>query len=204
MNPQTISEFGRVREKVTKPNGFLYGANLVVNCLTSGFLFSPDLERVRDESFTAGLMCGLVTDVDAPVGDSQSRMNSKRLRSERLKRIPNREEMSKSRLVNITSTVGLFEGWLWHSHGQEHRGIHEIAPQELDRYLAEFFSTIRLPNGSNYSPGSLKSLRSYLDFYLKCTGYPESITCSASNAFRVSQMAYRQKLREIKMEMSLS
>ncbi|XP_064597224.1 uncharacterized protein LOC135463739 isoform X5 [Liolophura sinensis] len=165
---------------------------------------TSDLERVRTESFTTGLSFGLRMDVNAAVRDNHSRMKSKRLRAERLKRIPNREEMSKSRLVNITSTVGLFEGWLWSRHEQEQRGIHEIAPQELDLYLAEFFSTIRLPNGSNYSPGSLKSLRSYLDFYLKCTGYPVSITCATSNTFRESHLAYRQKLREIKIEMSLT
>lgn len=131
----------------------------------------------------------------------RAKREAERLRNERLSRIPNRERMSKSRVANITSTVALFERWLWDSHDDEKRGIHDIPPEELDLYLVEFFSTIKLPNGKNYSAGSLRSLRGYLDFYLRCADYPTSIT-NGSGAFSRSYDAYKRKIMEIRMEMA--
>ncbi|XP_064597225.1 uncharacterized protein LOC135463739 isoform X6 [Liolophura sinensis] len=134
---------------------------------------------------------------------TRAKEEDEQLRRERMSRIPNRENMSKSRLANITSTVALFERWLWVSHEQEKRGIHDIYPEELDGYLTEFFSTIKQPNGNNYSPGSLSSLRGYLEFYLRCTNYPASITGN-SGVFQQSQAAFRRKINEIRQEMATS
>lgn len=135
------------------------------------------------------------------VAYSRAKEEAGELRRKRISRIPNRENMSKSRLANITSTVALFERWLWDSHEHENRDMQDICPEELDVYLSEFFSTIRQPNGSNYSPGSLSSLRGYLEFYLRCTNYPASITGN-SGIFQESQAAFRRKINEIKKEMA--
>lgn len=161
-------------------------------CLTTGFFLSPEIssdgmvpeELARTSRFHSG-----------------GKQEADRLKNERMNRIPNRENMSKSRVANITSTVALFERWLWDSHENESRGIHDIPPDELDVYLADFFGTIKQPNGNNYSPGSLKSLRGYLDFYLRCTNYPYSIT-SISGIFWKSQEAYKRKINEIRKEMA--
>ncbi|XP_064597226.1 uncharacterized protein LOC135463739 isoform X7 [Liolophura sinensis] len=132
---------------------------------------------------------------------TRAKKEAERLKNERMSRIRNRETMSKSRVANITSTVALFERWLWDFHDQEKRGMHDIPPEELDVYLEEFFSTIKQPNGKNYSAGSLRSLRGYLDFYLRCTDYPLSIT-TGSGAFSRSYEAYRRKVMEIRMDMA--
>lgn len=73
--------------------------------------------------------------------------------------------------------------------------MHEIPPGELDEYLAEFFTDLRLPSGEEYKLESLCPLRSYLERYLKDCGYPESII--SSSAFAKSQEAYRRKKEHI-------
>ncbi|XP_064597219.1 uncharacterized protein LOC135463739 isoform X1 [Liolophura sinensis] len=127
-----------------------------------------------------------------------SRHKESTLKLKRLSRIPNKLVMSKARLRNITSAVGVFEHWLWETHTEETRGIHEIQPEQLDTYLCDFFVHVRLPNGYNYSLSSFKSLRSNLDFYLKCTNYPASVT--TSDVFRQSQAAFRTKYNELKAQ----
>lgn len=115
---------------------------------------------------------------------------------ERSNRNPNQQGMSKARKGNIASAVRVFERWLWEANREEKRGMHKIPPEELDKYLCDFFVQVRLPNGSNYSLSSFKSLRSNLDFYLKCANYPVSVTTSYS--FRQSQAAFRKKMNVIK------
>lgn len=76
----------------------------------------------------------------------------------------------------------------------------EIPPPELDVLLVDFFNTVKKPNGEDYNPGSLRSLRTNLARYLKENTYPYSIV--TAEIFVNSQMAFKQRMRLLESRLS--
>lgn len=98
---------------------------------------------------------------------------------------------------HATSAVKTFEFWLrGYTNNTDQRRITLIAPEELDRLLCEFFTTIKKPNGLDYTPNSLLNVRFGLDFFLKHNGYPASIKLSPE--FMNSRVAFQAKKHQLK------
>lgn len=113
----------------------------------------------------------------------------------RRSRIKHPESYPKARLSNLVYAVSGFETWLWSGPYNERRWIFQVPPQTLDKYLTEFFSTIKRPSGDEYKIDSFRSLRSNIERYLKECDYPESIT--RSQLFFRSQNAYNNKAAQL-------
>ncbi|XP_064596917.1 uncharacterized protein LOC135463552 isoform X29 [Liolophura sinensis] len=98
---------------------------------------------------------------------------------------------------HATSAVKTFEFWLrGYTNNTDQRRITHIEPKELDRLLCVFFTTIKKPNGLEYTPNALLSVRFGLDFFLKHNGYPASITLSSE--FINSRVAFQTKKHQLK------
>lgn len=96
---------------------------------------------------------------------------------------------------NIQSAATTFERWLASKEKSNRRPMEQIPPAELDRYLSDFFSTVKKRSGQDYNSDTLLSLRSYIDRYLREKGYPCSIT--KSDVFANSQMAFKVRRQEL-------
>lgn len=116
-------------------------------------------------------------------------------------RISNLESKPKSTVRNLVSAVRSFECWLDSHYAKPEdkgRNIEDIPPKELDEYLVDFFAVVTKQSGKQYDRDSFKSVRSYLDRFLKERQYPYSI--SKSGMFVKSQESYflrRQALQRL-------
>ncbi|XP_064597058.1 uncharacterized protein LOC135463632 isoform X11 [Liolophura sinensis] len=99
---------------------------------------------------------------------------------------------------DIVAAASTFERWLWALSAHDRREIFKIPPEELDGYLAEFFTTIKRRSGEEYQPKSLTNLRKRIDHYLIDCGYPHSII--SHRLFEGSRNALRRKLEELKQK----
>lgn len=90
--------------------------------------------------------------------------------------------------------VRSFEGWIQGPPYNDHRSMETITPSELDRYFADFFSSVKTKNGEDFTKKSLLRRRATLQRYLKDKGYPESIT--NTEVFPLSSKAFRERLKK--------
>ncbi|XP_064596995.1 uncharacterized protein LOC135463599 isoform X9 [Liolophura sinensis] len=93
---------------------------------------------------------------------------------------------------NIKSTVKTLVSWLTFKGYSKKRQLEEIPAEELDVYMAEFYSTIKTKGGQDYKASSLKKLHTYVQRYLSGVGYPHSLS---SPDFARSQIALREKIK---------
>ena len=79
----------------------------------------------------------------------------------------------------------------------ESRLIEEIAPKELNAYIAEFIITVRKKDGNeDYEPSSLRSLMASFERYLKKENYGFSIMKGAE--FEQARKALQSKQKDLK------
>lgn len=104
--------------------------------------------------------------------------------------IPNADYLPKASVKNIITCVRTFERWLNDGPHSERRKLYQIQPEELDCYLAEFYSTIKTPLGTEYKLQSKLCIRSNIDRYLRDNHYSASIV--SSPAFMKSRQAYKE------------
>lgn len=102
---------------------------------------------------------------------------------------------------DIVAAASTFERWLWALSPHDRREIFKIPPEQLDGYLAEFFTTIKRRSGEEYQPKSLTNLRKRIDHYLIDCGYQHSII--SHPLFEGSRNALRKKLDELKQKPEL-
>ena len=76
------------------------------------------------------------------------------------------------------------------------RNIEDIAPDELDLLLSEFFRDVRKLNGDDMEPSTIKGLQRSIERYLKEAGYEEKI--SSSTKLSISQMTIATKMKILK------
>ncbi|XP_064597062.1 uncharacterized protein LOC135463632 isoform X15 [Liolophura sinensis] len=107
---------------------------------------------------------------------------------------------SRTTFAMFASCVGTMHRWIQRKYPDEQRNIENIPPDELDFYLAGFFQEVKKPSGMDYSPESLRTLRSYIQGYLETKNYPESIT--KSRTFLKSQQVYSQRRIQLRSKRS--
>ena len=71
-----------------------------------------------------------------------------------------------------------------------------IAPEELDRYLAEFIRSVRRKDGGEYEPSSLRSLMASIEQHLKKNNYLASVF--SDRQFELTQRCLQSKQKELK------
>ncbi|XP_064597187.1 uncharacterized protein LOC135463713 isoform X1 [Liolophura sinensis] len=103
--------------------------------------------------------------------------------------------ISRSTARHVKAAVKLFERWIWVGSMKDNRNVEHIPPEELDAYLVDFFGNIQKPSGQDYTPSSLKNVRSCLELYLKEQGYGSSIT--KSQCFVNSQQAFKRRKHKL-------
>ncbi|XP_064597635.1 uncharacterized protein LOC135464079 isoform X2 [Liolophura sinensis] len=81
----------------------------------------------------------------------------------------------------------------------ETRSLEDIPPDELDEYLAKYFTEIKPRDGRDYHPLSLNAVRSNLESYLQERGYCWSIV--RSSQFCKSQSSFRSRMQDLRRVM---
>lgn len=94
--------------------------------------------------------------------------------------------------------VRLFVRWLRSQQINEGRELVNIPMEEMDAYLANFFSVVKTNKGCEFSVSSLTAVRNSLDRHLRSQGYTEAI--SSSPRFRQSQLAFLRKMENAKIQ----
>ncbi|XP_010188018.1 PREDICTED: uncharacterized protein LOC104544762 [Mesitornis unicolor] len=89
------------------------------------------------------------------------------------------------------SAIKRFKDWLVLRCPPEMREVCQLPPQDLDRYLAAFYSSARRQNGAEFSAGSLQFFQGSIERYLKEHGYEHSVVKGLE--FRASQKAWKLK-----------
>ncbi|XP_074629058.1 uncharacterized protein KIAA1958-like [Acropora palmata] len=85
----------------------------------------------------------------------------------------------------------------------ESRHIEEIAPKELNAYIAEFIITVRKKDGNeDYEPSSLRSLMASFERYLKKKNYGFSIMKDAE--FEQARKAPQSKQKDLNASVALT
>lgn len=87
--------------------------------------------------------------------------------------------------------IKVFKDWLAFHCPLETREVYELPPQDLDNYLALFYSSAKRQNGTDFSPCSLHFFQSSIERYLKDHSYKYSVVRGLE--FRASQEALKQK-----------
>lgn len=148
--------------------------------LTSGFsLPVPDLETFSFEG-------------DRQAGHQGRQDNIYRTRKSH---IINAECMPKQTVTNMISGVGTFERWLWSQNGGSRQSIVDIPAQQLDLYLADFYSTITRSPGVDYKVESFQALKGNINRYLQAANYPECP--KSSQLFARSRDAYHYRRKRL-------
>ncbi|XP_065555974.1 uncharacterized protein KIAA1958 homolog isoform X2 [Lathamus discolor] len=87
--------------------------------------------------------------------------------------------------------IKVFKDWLALHCPLETREAYELPPQDLDNYLALFYSSAKRQNGTDFSPCSLHFFQSSIERYLKDHSYKYSVVRGPE--FRASQEALKLK-----------
>ncbi|XP_064596747.1 uncharacterized protein LOC135463418 [Liolophura sinensis] len=161
--------------------GDLYNSRESISSAAHGFRQSydnQDVEWARKEA-----------------GGSYERLGSQWLSPLHTPMIMERSRSNCQTAKNIQSAATTFERWLAVKEKSNRRPMEHIPPAELDKYLTDFFSTVKKRSGQDYNSDTLLSLRSYIDRYLREKGYPCSIT--KSDVFANSQVAFKVRRQEL-------
>ncbi|KAK2541933.1 hypothetical protein Q9966_003759 [Columba livia] len=87
--------------------------------------------------------------------------------------------------------IKTFKDWLVLHYPSETREIYKLPPEDLDNYLALFYTSAKRQNGTDFSPSSLHFLQSSIERYLKDHNYEYSVIKGWE--FRASQEALKLK-----------
>ncbi|KAM6039748.1 uncharacterized protein KIAA1958-like isoform 2-T9 [Theristicus caerulescens] len=89
------------------------------------------------------------------------------------------------------SDIKIFKDWLVLHCPSETREIYKLPPEDLDNYLASFYSSAKRQNGTDFSASSLHFYQSSIERYLKEHNYEYSVVKGLE--FRASQEALKLK-----------
>ncbi|XP_009814990.2 uncharacterized protein KIAA1958-like [Gavia stellata] len=87
--------------------------------------------------------------------------------------------------------IKIFKDWLVLHCPSETREICKLPPEDLDNYLASFYSSAKRQNGTDFSASSLHFFQSSIERYLKDHNYEYSVVKGLE--FRASQEALKLK-----------
>ncbi|XP_009688737.1 uncharacterized protein KIAA1958-like isoform X2 [Struthio camelus] len=91
--------------------------------------------------------------------------------------------------------IKMFRDWLVLHFPSETREIFILPPEDLDNYLALFYSNAKKQNGTEFSASSLYFFQSSIDRYLKDHKYEYNMVRGLE--FRASQEALKQKCQQL-------
>ena len=74
---------------------------------------------------------------------------------------------------STVNRLRVFENWC--DENALHKGPEKLPPEQLDKVLERFYTSVRNQDRTNYEPGSLKVMQAALDHHLKEKGYSLSI-----------------------------
>ncbi|XP_068012322.1 uncharacterized protein KIAA1958 homolog [Melanerpes formicivorus] len=97
--------------------------------------------------------------------------------------------------------IKVFKAWLVSHHPSETREIHQMPPEDLNSYLASFYSSAKKQNGSDFSASTLTFLQLSTDRYLREHDYRYSVVKgvefrAAQEALKLRQQQLSEKERE--------
>nr|XP_009938204.1 PREDICTED: uncharacterized protein KIAA1958 homolog [Opisthocomus hoazin] len=87
--------------------------------------------------------------------------------------------------------IKIFKDWLFLHRPSETREICKLPPEDLDNYLASFYSSAKRQDGTDFSASSLHFFQSNIERYLKDNDYGYSVVKGLE--FRASQEALKLK-----------
>ncbi|XP_010290366.1 PREDICTED: uncharacterized protein KIAA1958-like [Phaethon lepturus] len=87
--------------------------------------------------------------------------------------------------------IKIFKDWLVLHCPSETREIYKLPPEDLNNYLASFYSSAKKQNGTDFSASSLHFFQSSIERYLKDHNYEYSVVKGLE--FRASQEALKLK-----------
>ncbi|XP_010224406.1 PREDICTED: uncharacterized protein KIAA1958-like, partial [Tinamus guttatus] len=91
--------------------------------------------------------------------------------------------------------IKMFRDWLTLHFPSETREIFLLPPEDLDGYLASFYTNAKKQNGTEFSANSLYFFQSSIDRYLKDHSYEYNVVRGME--FRASQEALKQKCQQL-------
>uniref|UniRef100_A0A8B9SAV5 ZMYM2-like/QRICH1 C-terminal domain-containing protein n=2 Tax=Apteryx owenii TaxID=8824 RepID=A0A8B9SAV5_APTOW len=91
--------------------------------------------------------------------------------------------------------IKMFRDWLVLHFPSETREIFVLPPEDLDNYLASFYSNAKKQDGTEFSASSLYFFQSGIDRYLKDHKYEYNVVRGLE--FRASQEALKQKCQQL-------
>ncbi|XP_054661877.1 uncharacterized protein KIAA1958-like isoform X2 [Grus americana] len=100
------------------------------------------------------------------------------------------KKLEKKRNRN-TGDIKIFKDWLVLHCPSETREIYKLPPEDLDNYLASFYSSAKRQNGTDFSASSLHFFQSSIERHLKDHNYEYSVVRGLE--FRASQEALKLK-----------
>ena len=83
-------------------------------------------------------------------------------------------EKKENTVLVTKSHISHLSKWLLEMK-QEQNPIYELAPEILNKYLCEFFMTLKKKNGTDYEPGTISSFNASFERYLRDNLYPVSL-----------------------------
>ncbi|XP_028940143.1 uncharacterized protein KIAA1958 homolog [Antrostomus carolinensis] len=92
----------------------------------------------------------------------------------------------------------IFKDWLVSHCPSETREIYKLPPEDLDNYLASFYTSAKRQNGKEFSPNSLRFFQKNIERYLKNHNYAYSVVKGLE--FRASQEALKLKQQQLSKE----
>lgn len=104
------------------------------------------------------------------------------------------KKREKKRKRNI-GDIKTFKDWLVLHCPLETREIYNLPPEDLDNYLALFYSSAKRRNGTDFSASSLHFYQSSIERYLKDHSYEYSVVKGLE--FRASQEALKLKQQHL-------
>ncbi|XP_042650307.1 uncharacterized protein LOC104360957 isoform X2 [Tyto alba] len=99
-----------------------------------------------------------------------------------------------------TSDIKVFKDWLILHCPSEIREIYMLPPEDLDNYLASFYSSAKRQNGMDFSSRSLHIFQSNIERYLKDHNYEYSVVKGLE--FRAAQDAFKLKYQHLSHQKS--
>ncbi|KAM6331623.1 uncharacterized protein KIAA1958 homolog isoform 2-T2 [Alca torda] len=104
------------------------------------------------------------------------------------------KKWEKKRKRNV-GDIKTFKDWLVLHCPSETREIYNLPPEDLDNYLASFYSSAKRRNGTDFSASSLHFYQSSIERYLKDHSYEYSVVKGLE--FRASQEALKLKQQHL-------
>ncbi|XP_074783814.1 uncharacterized protein LOC141970830 [Athene noctua] len=158
---------------------------------------SPPERRAPETGFGGSVTEDSVEKGEAS-GSGQAPPPAAPLSPERPPASSHKNVLKKKKRNHNTGDIKVFKDWLVLHYPSEIRDIHELPPQDLDSYLALFYSCAKRQNGADFSASSLHFLQKNIERYLTDHNYGYSVV--KGSEFRAAQEAFKVKHQHLSQQ----